>query len=440
MKSAIENLKLAGVNVSDVLIPKENIDLTKWAVVACDQYTSERSYWQRVTEFVKDSPSTLHLIFPEVYLDDEGGPERIKEINRSMEQYLKANIFHEFKESLVLIERTTVNGASRWGLLVTLDLEEYDYHKSSKTPIRATEGTILSRIPPRQEIRREAKLELPHILVLIDDIKKSVIEPLIPLKAKLPKIYDFTLMENGGQLRGYLVQEEPLLEQIATALQAIKRSLDPSNPLMFAMGDGNHSLATAKACWQELKANLREDELEHHPARWAMVELENIYDSGLIFEPIHRVLFNCERTLFLKELKEHCTSYALETAESIAEMDRIISDQSGLQRFGYVDRDGLKIIALSDAEGSIPAGTLQNVIDALLERDSTVQVDYIHGEEVTYNLGLKEGNIGLFLPSIDKHTLFATIVKDGALPRKTFSMGEAQEKRFYMEARKIKID
>lgn len=439
MKRAIEDLKSVGINVANILVPNNGVDLTKWAIVACDQYTSELDYWQRVEKFVDTAPSTLHLIYPEVYLEEENGKQRIAKIQNTMENYLGQNLFDNYDESLFLIERTTVEGVSRWGLLVTLDLELYDYNNASKTPIRATEGTIIERIPPRQAIRRGAKLELPHILVLIDDEERSVIEPLIALHQDLPKVYDFSLMEGGGHIKGYQVKSTHLFTQLGKALAKMGSKLDPSNPLMYAMGDGNHSLATAKACWQEIKQKLSPAERETHPARWAMVELENIYDEGLLFEPIHRILFNCSSTLFLEELGHHCHLKSLETVESVEAIKGLIEDQS-LQRFGYVDREGFKVATLQSPETSIVAGTIQNVIDALLEDEKGVEVDYVHGEEITTTLGSKEGNIGLFLPAIDKHTFFSTIVQDGSLPRKTFSMGHAQEKRFYLEARKIVSD
>ncbi len=437
MKSAIEGLKRVGINVADILVPNNGVDLNKWAIVACDQYTSELDYWERVEHFVDGSPSSLHLIYPEIYLEEEHGDKRIAKIQSTMEEYLKQGIFDEYPQSIFLIERTNVEGVSRWGLLVALDLELYDYNNNSKTPIRATEGTILDRIPPRQAIRREAQLELPHILVLLNDAERTIIEPLIPLSDSLPKVYDFSLMEGGGHIRGFQIKSDALYTQLGEALTNLEQKLDPNNPLMFAMGDGNHSLATAKACWEELKQQLSPAERESHPARWALVELENIYDSGLLFEPIHRILFNCPQELFLEELNRHCKLAKFESVESVTAMEEKIEDQT-LQRFGYVDNDGYKVATLECPEVSIVAGTLQHVIDALLESKQGVTVDYVHGEEITTTLGSQEGNIGLLLPAIDKYTFFNTIIEDGALPRKTFSMGEAQEKRFYLEARKIR--
>lgn len=437
MVKAIERMNALGINIPDILIPKPGTDLTKWSVVACDQYTSEPEYWERVEAFVGDAPSTLHLVYPEAYLDEDNPEKRIANINSTMQNYLHHHLFTEYSENFFLLHRNTGQGPGRWGLIVALDLEYYDYRIDSKTPIRATEGTILSRIPPRKEIRKKAELELPHILVLINDERRSVIEPLIERLDTLEQVYNTDLMENGGHIQAYRVAGDSLLQELASAFEAIFESLNPQNPLMFAMGDGNHSLATAKSCWEDLKGTLTKEEQATHPARYAMVELENIFDPGLVFTPIHRVLFNCSRTTFLEELSKHCNSYTIEQADSIPAIITAIENQEGLQRFGYVDSDGLKVISITHPVSSIPAGTLQAVIDELLEAETGIQVDYIHGTSVTKALGLKQGNIGLFLPAIDKKSFFSTIIADGALPRKTFSLGDAQEKRFYMEARRI---
>jgi hypothetical protein len=437
MEKAINRMKALGINTPNILVPRPGTDLKKWAVVACDQYTSEQEYWQRVEEYVGDAPSTLHLVYPEVYLEEKYPEKRIENINTTMKTYLHNQLFEEYFNSFFLLHRNTGQGPGRWGLIVALDLEFYDYNPDSKTPIRATEGTILSRIPPRKLIRKEAQLELPHILVLINDEERSIIEPLVEKLDDFEQIYDTELMENGGHIRAFRIIGKTLLEELATAFETLQKSLNPQNPLMFAMGDGNHSLATAKSCWEDLKRTLPKEAQANHPSRYAMVELENIFDPGLVFTPIHRVLFNCDRTTFLNELAQHCNTYQIEETDSISSIITAIENQSGLQRFGYVDSDGLKIISMTNPKSSIPAGTLQSVIDNLIDQKRGIQVDYIHGSSVTKALGLKEGNIGLFLPAIDKKTFFSTIITDGALPRKTFSMGEAHEKRFYMEARKI---
>lgn len=435
--NAIEKMRAVGVGTPDILVPKKGTDLRKWAVVACDQYTSEHEYWKRVESYVGDSPSTLHLIFPEAYLEESDPQRRIDAINEAMATYVSEGLFTTYPESFFLVHRTTGAGPGRWGLVVTLDLEQYDYSKESRTLIRATEGTIVSRIPPRKLIRKDAPLELPHILVLISDESRSVIEPLIAQQSTLPLVYDTDLMEGGGHVRAFQVNGR-LLKQVARAFETLHDSLDPENPLLFAMGDGNHSLATAKSCWEDIKAELSAEELQNHPARYALVEIENIFDPGLVFEPIHRVLFSITKKEFVEELGRHCDGFAETTVSSIDMVNTLIEKNDGVQRFGYADSDGLSVYSLENPAATIPAGTLQSVIDALLKTSKNGTVDYIHGDEVTKELGSGKGNIGLFLPAIDKSTFFDTIIADGALPRKTFSMGEAHEKRFYMEARKIR--
>lgn len=436
MRTAYDRLRALGVETPDIMLPKKGTDLKKWAVVACDQYTSEQEYWERVRSAAGDSPSTFNLIFPEAYLEEPDPGSRIALINSTMDSYVKQGLFESYEESFFLVHRTSGPGPGRWGLVLALDLEQYDYSEDSRTRIRATEGTILSRIPPRKRIRRDASLELPHILVLISDEDRTVIEPLATMRSSFELMYDTDLMENGGHVTAYRVHGEPVMSRIAEAFEALHAKLDRANPMLFAMGDGNHSLATAKSCWVDIKKSLSEKEIERHPARFALVEIENIFDEGLVFEPIHRVLFDIDKERFLAELSKHCSSYRIEHASDVETVISKINDPDAFQSFGYVDKDSLAVITLYDPSASIPAGTLQSVIDTLVE--AQVQVDYIHGENVTHMIGSRKGNIGLFLPVINKHTFFDTIIQDGALPRKTFSMGEAHEKRFYMEARKIK--
>ena len=434
MKDVNKKLEAMGLKAADILLPKKGTDLYKWAVVACDQYTSEKDYWADVAKIVGDEPSTLKLIFPECYLEDGDGKERIANINKTMKSYVDANLFESYPETFFLVKRTCGSG-SRWGLMAALDLDKYSWEKDSKSLIRATEGTILSRIPPRKEIRKDAPLEIPHIMVLISDEKRSVIEPLAAKTDKLSKVYDFDLMKNGGHLEAWAVDSDADLNQVADAFAQLTKALNPENPLLFAMGDGNHSFATAKSCWEDMKKNLSEEERKNHPARFCLVELENIFDPGLIFEPIHRVLFNVPEEVFLEELRKNASKIDTKTVGCRNCIAKDIADQK-VQSFGYCVKGKHVVVTLDHPSANIAAGTLQKVIDALISKGYSV--DYIHGSDVTDKLGSEEGNIGLFLPAIDKGTFFETIIKDGALPRKTFSMGEANEKRFYMEARKIK--
>ena len=438
MPNTSERLKNLGLHTADILLPKLGVDLSKWAVVACDQYTSEKSYWEQAQLYVGSEPSTLNLIFPEAYLEDPEPDKRIASINASMETYEKSSLFDTYENCFFLVHRTTdKNAQGRWGLLVLLDLELYDYSVGSRSLIRATEGTILSRIPPRKEIRKNASLELPHIMVLISDHERSVIEPLAAKREHLRKAYDTTLMAGGGTLSAWVIESKEDFASIAGALEKIQAHLDPNNPLLYAMGDGNHSLATAKSCWEDMKPTIPQEEWDNHPARYAMVELENIYDPGLAFEPIHRVLFGLDFATFKAEVEKCASLVVVEKIADLPTLHQLINEHSEYQRFGYRDNGGYYLFNLLGAVSNIAAGTLQVVIDSLLEQKK-VTVDYIHGEEVTVSLGAKEGNCALILPNVSKDTFFETIIKDSALPRKTFSMGEANEKRYYMEARRIK--
>lgn len=405
---------------ADILIP-QNVDLEKWSVVACDQYTSQREYWKEVEKKAGNSPSTLHMIFPEVYLEDDDYKQRIKNINNTMDKYVQEELFKTIENSFIYIERTAPNCKTRKGLIGVVDLESYGYEKNSKTLVRATEGTVLERIPPRVEIRKNASLESPHIMLLIDDQKKEIIEPLA--NENLECIYDFELMQNGGHIKGFVVRKD-LEEKIYQGFSKLfdinefqkKYKTSSNDVLALAVGDGNHSLATAKACWELEKQNLSDDERKNHPARYALVEIVNLHDESLIFEPIHRVVFDCDVNKLLSLLNNHK-----------GEDNHLI--------YTVVNGESQEIL-IDKSYGILPVGALQNILDKYLEENSG-KIDYIHGEDVTVKLS-KDNNIGFLLPAMDKSDLFKSIIEGGALPRKTFSMGEAFEKRFYLECRKIK--
>lgn len=395
---------MATFNCADILLPK-SADMTKWSVVACDQYTSQPEYWQQAEKIVADAPSTLKLVFPEAYLSE--GNARIEKINAAMQHYLDGGIFTEYKNSLVYIERT-VGGKVRQGLIGAVDLEDYDFRKGAKSKIRATEGTVMSRIPPRVEIRRDAPLELPHVMLLVDDINRTIIEPLAGSDKTL--LYDFELMQGGGHLTGWRLSDEAAKSALCAIAELEQTAADG---LLFAVGDGNHSLATAKTCWDERKKSLSAAEVETDPARYCLVELVNIHSEALVFEPIHRVVFDCEPEKLLEKMKAECGGTG--------------------HKIRYVYAGGEGEIELSDRDAKLAVGALQSFLDA-----EGCEVDYIHGDDVCGELGKKSGNIGFLLPKPDKSDLFASVIKDGALPRKTFSMGEANEKRFYTEAKRIK--
>lgn len=394
---------------ADILIPK-NIDFSKWSVVACDQYTSQPEYWEDVKKNVGDAPSALNIVFPEAFLSEGDG--RIEKINSTMGAYLEEDIFEECLDSMIYVERTMANGKVRKGIIGAVDLEDYDFNKGSKSKIRATEGTVLERIPPRVKIRENAPLELPHIILLIDDKDKTVIEQV----EKGEKIYDFDLMQKSGHLAGYLISDFEA-ERVLAALGELDENA-PGN-LLFAVGDGNHSLATAKTCWENLKPTLSAEEQKNHPARFCLVEIENIHDEALEFEPIHRVVFDVEPEKVLAEL----AAYYPETSET----------DNGGQCIKYTYGEKTGELFVKNTSSSLCVGTLQNFLD-----EKGYSVDYIHGADVTEKLSHAENTIGFLLPAMEKSDLFRGVIADGALPRKTFSMGEAEDKRFYFEAKKIK--
>lgn len=431
--STDEKFAAVAVRVPDVLIPAEGVDPATWAVVACDQYTSQPDYWQEVEELVGDKPSTLRLTFPEVYLEDPSTDARILNINATMRKYVDDGLLRTVERSFVLVRRQLPHGTTRWGLMVALDLDAYSWDSSSHTLIRSTEGTIMDRLPPRIRIREDAEIELPHIMVLMSDAQRQVIEPLAAQVDSLTQLYDTDLMQDGGHVTGWAVDGEHL-DAVAEGLTALANTLDPENQLLFAMGDGNHSFATAKSIWEKIKTTLPNSERENHPARYCLVELVNIYDGGITFEPIHRVLFGLSRKDFEAELSRHCATF---TVEDCSDVKAVVQGLGGSgHRFGLCDESGFTLYAVDDPAGAIPAATVQQVINSLVDAGSCT-VDYIHGDDVTAELGQQPGNLGLFLPPVAKDTFFDAILRDGALPRKTFSMGEANEKRYYFEARRI---
>ncbi|HEY5984041.1 MAG TPA: DUF1015 domain-containing protein [Anaerolineales bacterium] len=432
-----------GVAIPEIQLPRAGIDLRKWAVIACDQFTSEPEYWRQVRELIGDAPSTLRLVLPEIDLEAPDKQERIRGIQQTMHSYLHSGLL-EPREGILYVERH-VAGKTRSGLLLCLDLERYDYSKGSPSLIRATEGTIIERLPPRMAIREGAALELPHILVLIDDPENTVMGPLKGSVRQQRPLYDFDLMLDSGRLSGYGLsgaEQGGVIASLRNLARAdafkSKYGLDYDAPvLLFAMGDGNHSLATAKAVWEKMKSRVG----MQHPARYALVEIENVHDEGLDFEPIHRVLFGLKREL-KPALREHFgDALTFHTCRSSLELvERIDSAIGTTQAIGLVHSEGAEIygvIEIAQPASNLAVGTLQTFLDAFMKQDGAAKLDYVHGADVVEKLGSQRGNAGFYLPRMAKSSLFKTVILDGALPRKTFSMGEAREKRFYMEARKI---
>lgn len=391
---------------ANVLLPKS--DFEKWAVVACDQYTSEPEYWEEVKKIAGNTPSALNLILPEVFLKPDNS-ERIDKINQNMSKYLTEGVFEEFNNCFIYVEREVTGGKVRKGIIGLIDLENYSYEKGSKALIRATEATVIERIPPRVAIRKDAPLELPHVMLLIDDENKTVIEPLTEKTKTFKKVYDFDLMQKSGHIKGFCVDNDTALE-IQNSLSALVENSD--DKLLFAVGDGNHSLATAKECYNLKKTN---------ESRYALVEVVNIHDISLEFEPIYRVVFGVEPEKFINDF---------------------ISDLGGeyfgsdAQKFTCVYGDNKKEISIKPT-GKLCVATLQTYLDKYLKENQNVTIDYIHGEDVVYSLSRSNNTVGFIFEGMQKNELFDAIKQDGSLPRKTFSMGHAADKRFYIEARKI---
>ena len=406
---------------ADILLPKSAY-MTRWAVIACDQFTSDAAYWQRVRQFAGEEKSTIHMILPEADLGTVEESTAISRINDTMDAYLKEEVFRRYPDSYIYVERTLLSGAVRPGLVGVVDLESYDYHPGSLSPVRATEKTVLERIPPRQRVRRDAALEFPHVLMLCDDDEKRLLEPLAAKKEQLPVVYDFDLMEAGGHITGWLVTGEDaaafdrVFENYIADVPAKYADLNGA-PVVLAVGDGNHSLATAKSCYEELKRQNPGVDLSRHPARFALVELENIHDESQVFEPIHRILFQVDGRKLLGDLKQIC-------APDGYPVDYVLGQERGRL---YLDK----------TKGELAVAVLQEFLDEWIQ-ENPCQIDYIHGDEEVIQLARQENAIGFLLPPMEKHQLFRGVISGGVLPRKTFSMGHAREKRYYLEGRKIK--
>ena len=426
-----EGLNHLGLRLPELYLPAGDLNLAVWPVIACDQFTSQPAYWQETESIVGEAPSTLRLILPELYLDHPGDisvEDRIKTVNGAMQKYLDDGIIVKQQPGCVLLDRSTPLHPSRLGLVIAVDLEQYDFTPGNKKMIRATEGTVLERIPPRQAIRRNAPLELPHVQLLIDDPDRTVIEPIYAALSEHTPIYDTELMQGGGHIRGWFLPEDSKL--LAAAINAMSQLTTLANDnLLFAVGDGNHSLATAQAHWHEIRSNVPAD----HPARYALVEIINIHDTGLEFEPIHRSVFGINTADFLKPvqvwLEQHNTAVKA-SGQYTEEILPVYSDNE------------LHQLTLAKAENALTAALVQQMLDELSEiwkKTSGFRIDYIHGEETVKELAA-DGAAGIILPPFAKNSFFEAIIRDGILPRKTFSMGEAFEKRYYFECRKIRQD
>ncbi len=413
---------------ADILLPNfKTTDGTAWSAVACDQYTAQPDYWKTADAFVGDAPSTLRVILPEVYLKE--ADTRIPTIREAMVDYLN-DVLECHPDSMILVDRTLADGKHRKGLMGMIDLEDYDYHPGSDALIRATEETVPERIPPRTVIRRGAPMELPHVMMLIDDAQKTVIEPLFENTESLPVVYDYDLMQNSGHLKGYLLSEAAQ-NKVISALNALatpevmetKYNRQGLAPLLFAVGDGNHSLAAAKTCYEELKAKIGDAALEH-PMRYALCEVVNLYDESLVFEPIFRVMFNVDPYRVAEDFKAYAASLQGDGEPQSVRLCRGSFDE---------------LVTIPHPVSTLAVGTVQNFINQCMAdgRYEGAEVDYIHGEAVAISLGGGEGALAFLFCGMEKEELFPTVIFDGSLPRKTFSMGHAADKRFYTEARRL---
>lgn len=399
----------------DILVPN-GCEHEKWSVVACDQFTSEREYWHKLERYVGDAKSTLKLIFPEAYLEDDDKEERIENINRTMREYLDGGVFKTLKDSFIVCKRTTASGVSRLGIVLAIDLEDYCFTHPSRAYVRSTEGVVLDRIPPRLKIRQDAPVELPHIMLLIDDRKHRVIEPIWEGRADLEKVYDFDLNMGGGHLEGYKIDAQKVIDVFDKYVDSVQDLYgEKTNDFIFAVGDGNHSLATAQAHWNRIKEGLTDAQKAVHPARFALCEVENLHDDGIVFEPIHRFVFGA---------KEDFIGY-LQTA---------LSGEKTIEAFDKNGNYTLKV----DRVGAKAIKDIQDAIDAYLKEHSECSVDYIHGIEHLKDVAAHNVGVAIAMPKIEKDELFGYVLKNGTLCRKAFSMGEAEEKRYYFEAKKIR--
>lgn len=419
-----------------ILLPKQGTDLSKWACIACDQFTSEPKYWKDVENNVGTAPSTLRMFLPEVYLEKETPEQidaRLSAITESINKYIGEGILTELDPGFILLDRKTKFNDSRKGLMLALDLEQYDFTPGNKSRIRATEGTVLSRIPPRVRIRERAPIEMPHIMVLINDPARTVIEPAFSSLSKDSSnlVYDTDLMSEGGHIKGYFTKAgSETADGIISALKALLSASEDG--FLFAVGDGNHSLATAKKHWENVRETLPESERESHPARYCLVEIVNIHDEGLQFEPIHRVTFGLTKDALKSAAEKYFASQKISFEGAGA--FRKEGTEDGSQTILVTDGKEDFTMVIGTPAHTLAVGSLQGFLDSI-ESDS-IHTDYIHGEDSVRSLAA-EDKLGFLLPDVSKNSFFDTISKEGVFPRKTFSMGEAVEKRYYLEAKKI---
>ncbi|MBQ9941807.1 MAG: DUF1015 domain-containing protein [Christensenellaceae bacterium] len=426
----MNNNRALGVAVPEILIPDEKVNMKKWSVVACDQFTTNQKYWLDVEKQVGVSPSTLHIMLPEIYLERPDVEERIARTKEIMRSYLDDSVLNLLPAGFVLVERY-IDGQPRKGLMVAVDLEEYDFDIYKKPLIRATEETLLERIPPRVEIRKNADVEMPHVLVLMDDRENKVIEPLWQRRNRFPKLYDFDLMQDGGRIAGYFVNDEAAIEATMEALKA----LPVHDGMRFCVGDGNHSLATAKAVWNQAKEQLSEEELAESPMRYALVELINLYDDALTLKPIHRVLYNVNSAQCVQKIVDQLNKTGREARLVFSRRKPAMQMSHGVQTVFFTSKDSSGRIEINNPSHPLVVGEIQDVLEKVAREMPSSKLEYIHGDAELEAAASEYDTLGFYMPAMDKDTFFDMIIHCGVLPKKSFSLGEANEKRYYLECR-----
>jgi len=437
MNNYRQRLNSIAIEIPSILLP-QGVDMRKWPVIACDQFTQDRDYWEKVKSAASGAPSTFNLIFPEIFLADTGAEKRIADIHSTMMRYLADGVFGEPRQGFVYIERDTPYQKKRRGLVAAVDLERYDWHPDARPPVRSTEGTVAERLPPRMDIRRGAPLELPHVLLLIDDEKDELLPALGGRVEKAAPCYKTELMMDSGNVTGWFLESEDDLSFITEKFEELYRlscgRYDGGQPFLFAVGDGNHSLAAAKGIWEEYKLSHQSGGLPNHPCRYALVEIENIYDPAIQFEPIHRVVFDIDFDKTVSLLSQ-LPGFSCRAVNSREELARFCKQPDGANCFGVISRGRYALVETSAI--GISTACLQPILDEYAG-DKPQLIDYIHDEDEVFRLsdgGFDELATGILLPPVQKSGLFQTVARTGPLPRKSFSMGHSCEKRFYLECR-----
>ncbi len=419
-----------GIEVPEILIPNEKVNMRKWSVVACDQYTTNQRYWSEVERFVGNSPSTLHIMLPEIYLDDPQVSERIARTKDIMRSYLEDSVLNLLPQGFVMVERY-IDGKPRKGLMVAVDLEEYDYDISKKPVIRATEETLLDRIPPRVAIRKNADVEMPHVLVLMDDKEKKVIEPLWQRKDRFPKLYDFDLLQNGGRLVGYFINDPAAIEGVMQALSELK----VWDGMRFCVGDGNHSLATAKTVWEQAKETLSEEEQSESPLRYALVELLNLHDDALELRPIHRVIGKVNTAQCIQYVTDQLNRQGKDARLVFSRRRPSMQMSSAAETVFFTSKDSSGRIEIHNPAYPLVVGEIQPILEKYVEETGSCRIEYIHGDQELEAMASDYDMLGFYMPAMSKDSFFETVIECGVLPKKCFSLGEANEKRYYLECR-----